>query len=69
MVANGNQMSQQLSWQETTMTDEKNGMNTSADDMKIQTYTYDGDGQKRSENKNGVVTTLIWDGTDYLGEI
>ena len=28
-----------------------------------------GDGQKRSENKNGVVTTLVWDGTDYLGEI
>jgi hypothetical protein len=27
------------------------------------TFNYDGDGQKRSENKHGTVTTLIWDGT------
>ena len=55
---------------QTTMTyDKENRMKTFAEDATIQTYTYDGDGQKRSENKNGVVTTLIWDGTDYLGEI
>jgi hypothetical protein len=41
----------------------------STEDMTILTFTHDGDGQKRSENKNGVVTTLIWDGTDYLGEL
>ena len=44
-------------------------MKTFAEDMTIQTYTYDGDGQKRSENKNGTVTTIVWDGMDYLGEI
>ena len=35
------------------------------------TYTYDGDGLKRSEriNDHGLkITTLIWDGVKYLGE-
>jgi hypothetical protein len=55
---------------QTTMTyDKENRMKTFAEATTIQTYTYDGDGYKRSENKNGVVTTLVWDGTDYLGEI
>ncbi|MBS1719860.1 MAG: hypothetical protein JST35_05380 [Armatimonadetes bacterium] len=33
------------------------------------TYTYSGDGLKRSEVADGVTTTLVWDGTDYLGEV
>jgi hypothetical protein len=68
--ANGNQTNQQLPWQKTTITyDKENRMKTFAEDTVVQTYTYDGDGQKRSENKNGTVTTIVWDGTDYLGEI
>jgi YD repeat-containing protein len=47
----------------------ENRIKTFAEDMTIHTFTYDSDGQKRSENKNGVVTTIVWDGTDYLGEI
>jgi YD repeat-containing protein len=65
-----NQTNQQLPWQKTTMTyDKENRTKTFAEDTVVQTYTYDGDGQKRTENKNGTVTTIVWDGTDYLGEI
>ncbi len=51
--------------------DKENRMKTytEGEDTPVNTFTYDGDGQKRSENKHGTVTTLIWDGTDYLGEI
>ena len=42
-------------------------MKTFAEDAVVQTYTYDGDGYKRTELKNGVLSTLIWDGTVYLG--
>ena len=31
----------------------------------VSTNTYDGDGFKRTEN-DGTVTTLIWDGMNYL---
>jgi hypothetical protein len=34
----------------------------------IATYTYAGDGLKRTELVDGAATTLIWDGGDYLGE-
>ena len=30
------------------------------------TFTYSGDGLKRSESEGAVTTTLIWDGDDYL---
>jgi len=30
------------------------------------TYTYNGDGQKRTEQAGGVLTTLVWDDQDYL---
>jgi hypothetical protein len=30
------------------------------------TSTYSGDGLKRLELVNGVATTLVWDGSDYL---
>ena len=33
------------------------------------TYTYAGDGLRRSAfEAGGALTTFIWDGTDYLGE-
>ncbi|MDI9640038.1 hypothetical protein QM565_30480 [Geitlerinema splendidum] len=32
-------------------------------------YTYSGDGLKRSEREGSEVTTLVWDGSDYLGEV
>ena len=33
------------------------------------TMTYDGSGLRRSRHMNGVRTTYIWDGSDYLGEM
>ena len=36
----------------------------------VSTYTYAGTGLRRSKQKAGQpVTTFIWDGSDYLGEI
>lgn len=32
----------------------------------VTSYTYDGDGLKRSENTPSGFTTLIWDGSEYL---
>jgi YD repeat-containing protein len=49
--------------------DKENRMKEFFEDAVVHTFSYDGDGQKRSEKKNGVLSTLIWDGTDYLGEI
>jgi len=34
----------------------------------VATYAYSGDGLKRLEFVDGAATTLIWDGSDYLGE-
>jgi len=36
--------------------------------MQRVTYTYDGDGLKRSENDGTAITTLVRDGTDVLEE-
>ncbi|MDI9640041.1 hypothetical protein QM565_30495 [Geitlerinema splendidum] len=30
------------------------------------TYTYSGDGLKRSERSGSSITTLVWDGSEYL---
>jgi hypothetical protein len=30
------------------------------------TYAYDSDGFKKVENVGGSLSTIIWDGTDYL---
>lgn len=32
----------------------------------VATYTYSGDGLKRSSIVDGAVTTLVWDGSEYL---
>ncbi len=34
----------------------------------VTSYAYSGDGLKRSEIKNGGVTTMLWDGSDVLQE-
>ena len=33
----------------------------------LNAYTYDSDGFKKVENVGGSLSTVIWDGTDYLG--
>jgi hypothetical protein len=35
----------------------------------LATYLYEGGGLKRVEIVQGAVTTLVWDGDDYLGEV
>ena len=35
-------------------------------DATLNTYTYDSDGFKKVENVGGSLSTIIWDGTDYL---
>jgi len=32
----------------------------------VTTYAYAGDGMKRSEQAAGTLSTLVWDGSDYL---
>ena len=40
------------------------------EDSVAHTFSYDGDGYKRTELPNGALsTTIVWDGTDYLGEL
>ncbi|MEI7576991.1 MAG: RHS repeat-associated core domain-containing protein [Armatimonadota bacterium] len=41
-------------------------MATLAGDATLNTYTYDSDGFKKVENLGGSLSTIIWDGTDYL---
>jgi len=42
-------------------------MNTHLEGGVRTTYAYDGDGLKRSERAGAGVTTLLWDGRNYLG--
>ena len=42
-------------------------MSTFAEDATLNTYTYDSDGFKKALNVVGSLSTIIWDGTDYLG--
>ena len=60
-------MDQALPSQKTTMSyDKENRMATFAEDATLNTYTYDSDGFKKVENVSGSLSTIIWDGTDYL---
>ncbi len=53
----------------TTMTyDKENRLQVLDHNGAKTTYTYDGNGQKRSENVLGALTTIVWEGTDYLQE-
>ena len=57
--------------------DEENRMTRLDSVAQVSTYAYDGDNLKRLEIATDIsqdpptlaVTTIIWDGTDYLGEI
>jgi YD repeat-containing protein len=65
--ANGNQTNQQLPWQKTTMSyDKENRMAVFQEDAVTTTYAYDSDGFKKVENVGGSLSTIIWDGTDYV---
>jgi hypothetical protein len=65
--ANGNQTNQQLPTQKTTMSyDNVNRMARFAEVEMLNAYTYDSDGFKKVENVGGSLSTIIWDGTDYL---
>lgn len=36
----------------------------------LSTYTFSGDGLRRSaQEQGGALTTMVWDGSDYLGEV
>ncbi|MBL8068453.1 MAG: hypothetical protein JNM28_08385 [Armatimonadetes bacterium] len=50
--------------------DKENRMASIVDyNNQIATYTYSGDGLKRSEITGSGITTLVWDGSEYLGEV
>ena len=56
---------------ENRLTKEENGVKLSPTKWAVSSeeYTYDGDGLKRSKSSLGVsLTTLIWDGDEYLGK-
>ena len=46
--------------------DKENRLVLSQEAAQTSTYQYSGDGLKRVEIVSGAVTTLVWDGTDYL---
>lgn len=48
--------------------DNENRLNVHQDGSSVATYTYGGDGLKRLELVDGALTTLVWDGDDYVGE-
>jgi len=49
--------------------DKNNRLPSHAQSTVRNTFTYDGDGLKRCEILGSSRTTLVWDGTDYLGEV
>jgi hypothetical protein len=58
---------QQFPWQKSTMSyDKENWMATFAEGATLNTYNYDSDGVKKVENVRRNLSSLIWDGTDYL---
>jgi hypothetical protein len=46
--------------------DKENWMATFAEGATLNTYNYDSDGVKKVENVRRNLSSLIWDGTDYL---
>ena len=49
--------------------DKENRLSEHRQNAAIDTYLYDGDGLKRVEIEGASRTTLVWDGSDYLGEV
>lgn len=52
----------------TMIYDKENRLSIHEEGSSVATYTYGGDGLKRLELVDGSLTTLVWDGDDYLGE-
>lgn len=53
----------------TTMAYDKENRMTVLDHNGVKTtYTSDGDGEKLAEHRSSGVTTIVWDGVDYLEE-
>ncbi len=51
----------------TTMSyDKENRLAVHQNDVVITTYSYGGEGKKRTETVGCAVTTILWDGEDYL---
>ena len=49
--------------------DRENRIFVRQEGMDYVTMAYDESGLRRSRHMNGVLTTYIWDGSDYLGEM
>ena len=46
--------------------DKENRLNVHLNGEVTTTYSYSGDGKKRTEAVGNALTTLVWDGEDYL---
>ncbi len=66
--ANGN-MTADTSGPVTMAYDEENRMSLLESGAEVSTYGYDGDKLKRIEEVDGTVNTMVWDGSDYLGDV
>lgn len=49
--------------------EKENRLTVHSQNAVLNTFLYDGDGLKRTEVLGTARTTLVWDGTDYLGEV
>ncbi len=49
--------------------DRENRMTVHKDGAVITTYSYAYDGLKRTEQSGSAITTLVWDGNNYVGEV
>ncbi len=49
--------------------DKENRLKEHVEGAVVNAFLYDGDGLKRVEIGGSARTTLIWDGSDYLGEV
>jgi YD repeat-containing protein len=67
---NGNMIGVQDSLGQTTMVYDKENRLTlhQSPTGSVATYAYGLDGLKTTENVDGVLTTIVWDGSDYLAE-
>ena len=49
--------------------DQENRMTVHKSGATLNTFTYQSDNMKRTEKLGATTTTLVWDGTDYLGAV
>lgn len=66
---NGNMTLEELGLVKTTyIYDRENRLSSLNAGGSTENYTYQGDGMRRTKN-DGTLTTFIWNGSDYLGEV